>query len=286
MSYTNETKKLKLPQWVGTDRPTYLVDFNTAFLNIDNAFIANDTDISSIRSKLNSFISTMLDNTKDLNNIENGNFSLEENNDFVKQNRPNKRKSYLKSYSDNVGTWQILITDENYLYIRSKMNGDTWSSWSRLISESELKEYMKNIDTNINSVDEKIDSYIDDSKLLQITYCIDEDKTDWDNNIKGMIKAKSGKVITLKPSDNFDISKIPNFKDYRPIGTNFSLAIYTSFLTLHGFDFRYYNNEHHSTISVRNNTDDFFNANLLFSKNIAEVTYCKKDYIKKMTDFK
>lgn len=50
MSYTNETKKLHLPQWVGTDRPTYLVDFNTAFLNIDNAFVAQDVEIAGILS--------------------------------------------------------------------------------------------------------------------------------------------------------------------------------------------------------------------------------------------
>ena len=104
MSYTNETKKLHLPQWVGTDRPTYLVDFNTAFLNIDNAFIAQDVEIAGILSKLNTFISKMLGTGDDLNNLDNGHYSLPPNEDYVKQNRPTKKAGFLYVYNDNVGT--------------------------------------------------------------------------------------------------------------------------------------------------------------------------------------
>lgn len=36
MGSTNKTQYLELPQWIGTDKPTFLGDFNDAFLKIDN----------------------------------------------------------------------------------------------------------------------------------------------------------------------------------------------------------------------------------------------------------
>ena len=36
MSATNQTTTLNLPQWVGSDKPTFLGDLNNAFSNIDN----------------------------------------------------------------------------------------------------------------------------------------------------------------------------------------------------------------------------------------------------------
>lgn len=41
MSYTNHTTNLELPQYVGTDKPTYLGDFNTAMSTIDTAYASN-----------------------------------------------------------------------------------------------------------------------------------------------------------------------------------------------------------------------------------------------------
>lgn len=41
MAYTNQTTNLELPQYVGTDKPTYLGDFNTAMVNIDNGYASN-----------------------------------------------------------------------------------------------------------------------------------------------------------------------------------------------------------------------------------------------------
>lgn len=35
MSSTNKTENYNLPQWIGTDKPTFLGDFNGAFLSID-----------------------------------------------------------------------------------------------------------------------------------------------------------------------------------------------------------------------------------------------------------
>lgn len=152
MSYTNKTKKLHLPQWVGTDRPTYLVDFNTAFLNIDNAFIAQDVEIASILSKVNQFISKMLGTGDDLNNLDNGHYSLPPNEDYVKQNRPTKKAGFLYVYNDNVGTWQIYVDSDSQMYIRSKMHDGNWSSWNRLVGESEYKNFVNNVNNDITQI--------------------------------------------------------------------------------------------------------------------------------------
>lgn len=152
MSYTNETKKLHLPQWVGTDRPTYLVDFNTAFLNIDNAFVAQDVEIASILSKVNQFISKMLGTGDDLNNLDNGHYSLPPNDDYTKQNRPTKKAGFLYVYNDNVGTWQIYVDSESQMYIRSKMHDGNWSSWNRLVGESEYKNFVNNVNNDITQI--------------------------------------------------------------------------------------------------------------------------------------
>ena len=152
MSYTKETKKLHLPQWIGTDRPTYLVDFNTAFLNIDNAFVAQDVEIASILSKINQFISKMLGTGDDLNNIDNGHYSLPQNDDYTKQNRPTKKAGFLYVYNDNVGTWQIYVDSDSQMYIRSKMHDGNWSSWNRLVGESEYKNFVNNVNNDITQI--------------------------------------------------------------------------------------------------------------------------------------
>ena len=152
MSYTNETKKLHLPQWVGTDRPTYLIDFNTAFLNIDNAFVAQDIEIASILSKVNTFISKMLGTGDDLNNIDNGHYSLPPNDDYIKQNRPTKKAGFLYVYNDNVGTWQIYVDSDSQMYIRSKLHDENWSSWNRLVGESEYKNFVNNVNNDITQI--------------------------------------------------------------------------------------------------------------------------------------
>jgi hypothetical protein len=152
MSYTNETKKLHLPQWVGTDRPSYLVDFNTAFLNIDNAFIAQDVEIAAILSKVNTFISKMLGTGDDLNNLDNGHYSLPPNDDYTKQNRPTDKAGFLYVYNDNVGTWQIYVDSDSQMYIRSKLHDGNWSSWNRLVGESEYKNFVNNVNNDITQI--------------------------------------------------------------------------------------------------------------------------------------
>lgn len=50
MSYTNKTPYYKLPQYIGTDKPTYLGDFNGAMVAIDTAMHNNATAASGAQS--------------------------------------------------------------------------------------------------------------------------------------------------------------------------------------------------------------------------------------------
>lgn len=43
MAFTNETKNYGLPDWIGPDKPTWLVDLNNAFETIDNQMKSNET---------------------------------------------------------------------------------------------------------------------------------------------------------------------------------------------------------------------------------------------------
>lgn len=47
MAYTNKTTNYELPQYVSTDKPTYLVDFNEAMRDIDSAMHTNATNIET-----------------------------------------------------------------------------------------------------------------------------------------------------------------------------------------------------------------------------------------------
>lgn len=50
--HTNETKNYDLPQFVGTDKPTWLGDFNTAMASIDTAIGTNAGDITSLGTRV------------------------------------------------------------------------------------------------------------------------------------------------------------------------------------------------------------------------------------------
>lgn len=289
MSYTNFTKKLKLPQWVGSDRPSFLVDMNEAFLKIDNALISYETGINEIKSKLNLYISTLLDNTKDLNNIEGGNYSLPKNEDYGKQNRPTKDESYLYVYKDATGVWEILIDKNNYIFIRSKV-GDSWSIWSRLTSETELKQVVT--DTNkeiarINGKLEEFDKYKKDNIFLNVRFTIDEVST-WSGGElleAWKIKANSYKNLKLKPANFKD-----TLSDYRCIGVTEAIAVFDKKLTLHGYNlaFKYTqeqpdgNNSYDLTVyNTRNEEIDISDKK---NNTIVEAIFVKKDFFNKPHD--
>lgn len=51
MSFTNQTTNYGLPQWIGTDKPTYLVDQNGAYATIDSElYTANSNAATAVSS--------------------------------------------------------------------------------------------------------------------------------------------------------------------------------------------------------------------------------------------
>lgn len=58
MSYTNKTPNYDLPQYVGTDKPTYLGDFNETMLKIDSALHTNASNIASAGSTAETALNT------------------------------------------------------------------------------------------------------------------------------------------------------------------------------------------------------------------------------------
>lgn len=53
MSSTNKTATIELSQYIGTDKPTYLVDYNSDMLKIDNAIAADRDSIATAQTTAN-----------------------------------------------------------------------------------------------------------------------------------------------------------------------------------------------------------------------------------------
>lgn len=62
MGSTNKTTNLELSQFLGTDKPAWLIDYNADMLAIDSAVGTNVTDISTAQSRADSAY-TLADNT-------------------------------------------------------------------------------------------------------------------------------------------------------------------------------------------------------------------------------
>lgn len=58
MSATNKTANYQLPQWIGTDHPTFAEDFNGAFAKIDNTMYQNATTANSAKQDAENAVST------------------------------------------------------------------------------------------------------------------------------------------------------------------------------------------------------------------------------------
>lgn len=58
MSYTNKTPNYEYPQYIGTDKPSYLGDFNSFALNLDTDIKAIDTKCEGAIATSNNAIST------------------------------------------------------------------------------------------------------------------------------------------------------------------------------------------------------------------------------------
>lgn len=71
MSSTNKTATIELSQYVGTDKPTYLVDYNGDMLKIDNAIAADRDGIATAQNKADEADGKADANTTSIENLNN-----------------------------------------------------------------------------------------------------------------------------------------------------------------------------------------------------------------------
>lgn len=71
MSSTNKTNNYNLPQWDGTDHPTFKDDFNPAFSTIDNTMKTNADNASTAKSTADEALAAANNVTTIKSNLEN-----------------------------------------------------------------------------------------------------------------------------------------------------------------------------------------------------------------------
>lgn len=71
MSSTNKTTNYNLPQWVGTDHPTFKEDFNSAFSTIDSTMKSNADNASEAKTTADNALAAANSVTAIKSNLEN-----------------------------------------------------------------------------------------------------------------------------------------------------------------------------------------------------------------------
>lgn len=112
MAFTNQTPNYGLPQWIGTDKPTYLSDQNGAYLTIDTQLKSIEieaTDAKGIASAAqgaaNTALSTSQSNSSAIVTINNTISTVQSNQTTL--------EDALKSYVDMAGiTKPLSFTDQ------------------------------------------------------------------------------------------------------------------------------------------------------------------------------
>lgn len=66
---TNKTTNYELPQFIGTDKPTWLGDFNEAMADIDAGMHENATDIASMKSDVTNAVATASQASQDVTTL-------------------------------------------------------------------------------------------------------------------------------------------------------------------------------------------------------------------------
>lgn len=71
MGHTNQTANYNLPQFVGTDKPSWLGDINDAFAAIDTAIAAAATEASTADGKADALTTTVSGHTTQIGTLQN-----------------------------------------------------------------------------------------------------------------------------------------------------------------------------------------------------------------------
>lgn len=72
MAHTNSTQNYGLPQWVGTDKPTFLGDLNSAFADIDARMKINSDDATALDGEVNTLKTNMTTAQENIATLQTG----------------------------------------------------------------------------------------------------------------------------------------------------------------------------------------------------------------------
>lgn len=299
MSYTNKTANYELPQWVGTDRPSFTTDFNNAFATIDEALNAKDMTVESLNANFNNYVSQTVDPNADWNSISSGNYNCELNNDYQKVNRPSKFAGYLFAFTTSGVSYQFFVGSDYSVYFRLKpTESSAWGAWNRLSTETDLKNALDSVDNQITNIESYITNQgtkIDDlttrvttleknTKLVQISFAPYRADGDY------KIPANSSKNFSLAiRSEGY--STIPT--SWHCIGITEMLAGLGTTFTIHGVDIATKWNDDNTSLSQRlsvtfrndssseqtiSSTNAVIEALFMTSRDNIEVPAIKADY--------
>lgn len=72
MAHTNSTQNYGLPQWVGTDKPTFLGDLNSAFADIDARMKINSDDATALEGEVNTLKTNVQTAQENISTLQTG----------------------------------------------------------------------------------------------------------------------------------------------------------------------------------------------------------------------
>lgn len=154
MASTNKTTNLELSQFLGTDKPSWLNDYNADMLAIDTAVGTNVTDISTAQSRADSAY-TLADNTassvstlstqvsSNTTDIATAKGNITTINSLIGNGTPTTTDQTI------IGAINELVDGSKYETIAS-VTGDGTKTAAQLLSSlySQLSSYLSDIDLN------------------------------------------------------------------------------------------------------------------------------------------
>lgn len=135
MGHTNQTANYNLPQFVGTDKPSWLGDINAAFAAIDSAIAAAASEASTADGKADGLATTVSGHTTQIG---------------VLQNTVTSQGNTLNTVTSLIGNGTPTTTDQTIIGAINELNADR--DWTLVdtktgttaidITASNAKEYL------------------------------------------------------------------------------------------------------------------------------------------------
>lgn len=226
MSFTNKTPNLNLPQWQDTDEPTWLVDMNNAFSDIDSAVHANqqgnegnEAQINALATQLTSTVEKVDKTVEDLGNDHallvqidaqhkintqhiadlqedlNGEVSNREAADTALEGKIAQNTTGITQNTDNIGALQGQVTE---LTAKVEQQGTEVEQFDDRLNTQD--EAITGIQTNVTALQ---------SGQEEVTAKVTEIQTDVTNNM--------GAISALQDDNTQNKQEIRSLAQFKPI---------------------------------------------------------------------